>query len=228
MFISTVVYPGLLVVSAASWFFPPTPLSCFCLTDQTACAPAQSSGVWNKHRKLLIFVCIFKETNNKKRYKSIPLLHLHHGFLHFVNPLLELHGLCLLLFCLPLWVLGNNTSHVSVLQRPAANHPSTWALWNICRFRVLTWSSWSRKAASVSCFSWMSFSSSFMATSISTFKPTWSSSSRSSSWHTQPQKNNRCGVYCVVYFQYLWLLPQLSSTNGVYKSAFLYFEELNI
>lgn len=194
----TWVYPDLSAVSAKHPPFPPVPSSCPCLTGRSVCSLAQSS-----------VVCV-RCTNNKLGARSFkitaflytksfpihtPLLHFHHDLLHFFHLLLQLLGLCLFFLCLSFRVLKSQKSRVNVcfvcwwVQKTVMGHSgaSTWALWNICRLRVLTWSSWTRSAASVSCFSCVSFSSSFMATSISCFRPTWSSSSCSSSWHNAMQ-----------------------------------------
>ena len=65
----------------------------------------------------------------------------------------------------------------------------TWTLWNICKLMALTSSSCWRRATRVSCFSWVSFSSSFIAISISVFIPICNSSSFSSSLKDMNKEN---------------------------------------
>lgn len=55
-----------------------------------------------------------RETESQSRQARIPLLKFLHGVLHFIHPLLKLHGLCLLFFCLAVRVLRNHTIWTNV------------------------------------------------------------------------------------------------------------------
>lgn len=79
----------------------------------------------------------------------------------------------------------------------------TCSFWYISTLIALTSSSCCLRPMRVSCFSWMSFSSSFMASSISCFMLTWTTSSFSISCRTQAQCNtkdlNNYGIFFFLF-----------------------------
>lgn len=80
----------------------------------------------------------------------------------------------------------------------------TCSFWYISMLIALTSSSCCRRPMSVSCFSWMSFSSNFIASSISCFMLTWTTSSFSISYKTHRQHNTKifqqlCNVLSVFW-----------------------------
>lgn len=178
-------------------------VSCFCRASTFPFSSIfMSLSDWSLCLRSCSEFCSLSCTNNQKEddgsrkvqfnaqgvfFPSTPLLKLHDDLLHVVHPLLQLHSLRFLPLRLSFRVLWSYTGCWVAwsiwLGLRASWGLFTWAFWNICRLRVLTWSSWSLRAASVSCFSCASFSSSFMATSISCFRLTWSSNSRSRSWN---------------------------------------------
>lgn len=111
LYFFTLVYRDLLAVSAEHRLFPAAPPSCLRPTGRSACAPAPTSVVYesqNMKRSVNLKECK-RETESQPRQARIPLLKFLHGVLHFIHPLLKLHGLCLLFFCLAVRVLRNHT-----------------------------------------------------------------------------------------------------------------------
>lgn len=112
LYFFTLAYRDLLAVSAEHRLFPAAPPSCLRPTGRSACAPAPISVVYesqNMKRSVNLLKECKCETESQPRQARIPLLKFLHGVLHFIHPLLKLHGLCLLFFCLAVRVLRNHT-----------------------------------------------------------------------------------------------------------------------
>lgn len=96
----------------------------------------------------------------------------------------------------------------------------TCSFWYISMLIALTSSSCCRRPISVSCFSWMSFSSNFMASSISCFMLTWTTSSFSISYkshknHTNTMQHRTVQQLCNVLSTF-WKSTKLTLTELQY------------
>lgn len=116
--------------------------------------------------------------------------------------------------------------HLCLWSFQQFNCPFTCSFWYISTLIAFTSSSCCRRPMRVSCFSWISFSSSFMASSISCFMLTWTTSSFSISYEAQAQCNredlNNYGIF------FFWFETLTELQHHLRNSAPLYLCKLSI